>query len=182
MTATSRPFGNDGLGFIRVRRRKFTGKPDWRSCREREGKPLPTESVSFDLVRAVRIDGKPRHKCVLGLGHLLNVDEYGGYLVNFWLHVISRARRHGLGVEIRRRLADEMIHKGARLPTTAQYEKMWDRYVAHPPNYHEAEMIEIKSWMTGDDSIEIPEPAPFDLQGSIDAINFRAPLSAVARS
>ena len=153
MTATSRPFGNDGLGFIRVRRRKFTGQRYWRACREREGKPMPTELVSFDLVRSVRIDGKPRHECLLGLGHLWNVDGDGGYhgsLVTFWYRVFYWTAAFGMDADTRRRLADELVFKGARLPTMAQWEKVWARETM-PDGSHlsEAEMIEIKSLLTG---------------------------------
>src|SRR5689334_23274998 len=49
-------FGNDG--FIRVRRRKIKGgHPDMRAYRLRRGLAATT-SASFDLVRAVRVNGK----------------------------------------------------------------------------------------------------------------------------
>jgi len=61
-------FGNYGLGFVRVRKRKLKGgHADWRDYRESRGL-LATASASFDLVRAVRANGKPRHKFVFGLG------------------------------------------------------------------------------------------------------------------
>src|SRR5262245_29783500 len=62
-------FGNDAtIGFIRTRKRKIKGgHPDWREYRALNGK-LATTSISFDLVRAVRVNGKPRHEFVLGFG------------------------------------------------------------------------------------------------------------------
>jgi hypothetical protein len=66
--ARSGAFGNDNVGFIRVRRRSLT--PYWEHS--------ATASASYDIVRAVRIDGKPRHVFVLGLGSLKDVETRVG--------------------------------------------------------------------------------------------------------
>src|SRR6266508_2633597 len=78
-------FGNDGVGFIRVRRRTLT--PYWEHS--------ATASASYDIVRAVRIDGKPRHVFVLGLGSLRDV-ETSGRRAYFWQHAVERMVAHGL--------------------------------------------------------------------------------------
>lgn len=63
-------FGNYRLGFIRLRKRSLKGyDPSWREYRPGV---RATASTSFDLVRAVRVDGKPRHDFVLGLGSIKN--------------------------------------------------------------------------------------------------------------
>jgi hypothetical protein len=63
------------VGFIRVRKRKLKPKYRWHTpsrgryagiSRKVEIPDSSVESVSYDLVRAVRINGKPRHKFVLG--------------------------------------------------------------------------------------------------------------------
>jgi hypothetical protein len=54
-STVSGTFGNYSIGFIRVHRRKLAGRNYGRH----------TSSASYDLVRAVRVDGKPRHKFVL---------------------------------------------------------------------------------------------------------------------
>ena len=93
----SRLLGNDGIGFVRVRHRRLKR----------------TASASFDLVRACRVNGKPRHEFVLGLGSLKGNDRAPSY---FWLFAIWRMKRHGLSELQRLRLIGEMIRKGARLP------------------------------------------------------------------
>jgi hypothetical protein len=115
-------FGNDTLGFIRVRKR-----PCWSRG--------ATASWSFDIVKAVRVNGKPRHKFVLGLGSLRIVTdvEWGdgsSDLIRFWMYAIRRMVRHGIAEERRRRLAAEMVRKGARLPTAPQcreFIEVWPR-------------------------------------------------------
>jgi hypothetical protein len=88
-------FGNDALGFIRVRKRKLKGgHPQWRACRTRTG-TLQSHSSSFDLVKAVRVNGKPRHQFVLGLGSQKNVDRWHE-LGWFWSRAIRKMIRHGL--------------------------------------------------------------------------------------
>jgi len=106
VTKTGQCYPFDNYGFIRVRKRRLkAGDPNARTWR----RYLSLTSQSFDLVKAVRIDGKPRHKFVLGLG--------------FWVRAVWRMIRHGLTPEQRRRLIAEMARKGARLPTTAECEK-----------------------------------------------------------
>jgi hypothetical protein len=116
-------FGNDTVGFIRVRKRKLKGgSPSTREYRAATGKPVATASMSFDLVRAVRVNGKPRHEFVLGLGSLRDYMRRESELVHFWLSAIFRLIDHGLAEEQRQRLIAEMVRKGARLPTEAQCE------------------------------------------------------------
>jgi hypothetical protein len=120
-------FGNDGVGFIRVRKRKIKGgHAEWREYRARNG-TLATTSTSYDLVRAVRVNGKPRHKFVLGLGSLKDYERDSD-VVWFWVRALRRMIRHGLDENQRQRLAAEMARKGARLPTTLeceQYDQGW---------------------------------------------------------
>jgi hypothetical protein len=111
--------GNDTIGFIRVRKRKLkSGHPAWRDVRGR----VATISMSFDIVRAVRVDGKPRHEFVLGLGSLRDYNPRRG-LVQFWIDAIRRMIKHGLTKEQRERFVAEMARKGARLPSDAQCEQ-----------------------------------------------------------
>lgn len=136
------PFGNDGLGFIRVRKRTLKGgDASWRAYRERAG-TLVTASMSFDLVRAVRVDGKPRHKFVLGLGSLK--DNRGcSVLAGFWIQAIRKMRRHGLDVQQRHCLANQMARKGAPWPTAEQC----DGYVESWNKHFEEHMDELKTWI-----------------------------------
>jgi hypothetical protein len=103
-------FGNYRLGFLRTRKRNLKGGL-WRKF---------TSSTSFDLVRATRIDGKPRHQFVLGLGSLKDKMEDRA-LSWFWLRALWRMKRHGLDPEQRHALAKEMIRKGATLPTSDKW-------------------------------------------------------------
>lgn len=115
----SATFGNDTIGFVRVRKRRLKGgHRDWRACRAQKGM-LATTSSSFDLVKAVRVDGKPRHLFVLGLGSQKD-HEREGALAWFWVRAIRRMTQHGLTATQRRQLGGEMVRKGARLPTLAQ--------------------------------------------------------------
>jgi hypothetical protein len=106
-------FGNDAAGFIRVRKRKLKG------CRG-------TSSRSFDVVRAVRINGKPRHKFVLGLGSQKS-GASGNDAARMLLRAIGRMKDHGLSESQRRSLLDELVRKGARRPTAAECEA-WRRF------------------------------------------------------
>ena len=96
------------IGFIRVRKRKLKG-----AHRARYGRPI-TSSASFDIVRAVRVDGRPTHLFVLGLGSQKSIDPHGP--CRFWIWAIHRMIRHGLTESQRYRLMAEMVRKGARLP------------------------------------------------------------------
>ena len=117
---TVKSFGNYRLGFLRTRKRHLKGgAAEWREYRARNG-ALVTSSTSFDLVRATRIDGKPRHQFVLGLGSLKDkVKDHE--LAWFWLRALWRMKRHGLDPEQRHALAKEMIRKGATLPTSDKW-------------------------------------------------------------
>jgi hypothetical protein len=108
-------FGNDSPGFIRVRKRRLKGSQ--RSF----GGVLQVASVSFDLVKAMRIGGKPRHKFVLGLGSQKNGDT-GRQAALMLLLAVGRMKAHGLNEIQRRALLAELIRKGARRPTIAEGE------------------------------------------------------------
>jgi len=111
----------DSAGFIRVRKRTLKGgHPDLRAYRAEAGE-LATASFSFDLVKGLRIDGKPRHKFVLGLGSQKNFER-AGHVVAFWTLALRRMKRRGLAYHKRRRLALMMVRKAARLPTLADCE------------------------------------------------------------
>jgi hypothetical protein len=120
-------FGNDTPGFVRVRKR---------SCSSHGA----TASWSFDVVRAFRVNGKPRHKFMLGLGsqrRIVTDVEYwgdgGSELIRFWMRAIGRMRRHGITEERRRSLVAEMVRKGAHWPTTSQcreFLRVWPQYQA----------------------------------------------------
>jgi hypothetical protein len=77
--------------------------------------------MSFDLVKAVRVDGKPRNKFVLGLGSQKD-GVTGRIAAHLLLIAISRMKRHGLNETQRRLLLSEMIRKGARRPTITEVE------------------------------------------------------------
>ena len=66
------------------------------------------------MVKAVRVDGKPRHKFVLGLGSQKNYDKR--HIMWFWYYAIRRMKRHGLTEAQRYRIAAEWVRKGARSP------------------------------------------------------------------
>jgi hypothetical protein len=122
-------------GFIRVRRRELKGgHPDLRLYRARVGDERATTSMSFDLVRAVRVNGKPRHQFLLGLGSQKNdrraVDRY----FTFWLFAISRMAKHGLSELQRRRLMNEMVRKGAQLPSPGACELQAPAWRKHRPS------------------------------------------------
>ena len=138
-------FGNDGIGFIRVRRRKLKGgQPSVRALPSLYGERA-RGSVSFDLVKAVRVDGKPRHKFVLGLGSQKD-GATGRVAAHMLLLAIGRMKRHGLNVAQRRALLTELIRKGARRPTIAECEgwnmnSTWTAYVD-----------ELAAWLSGADA------------------------------
>jgi hypothetical protein len=156
MCITNADLVTTGLGFIRVRHRKLNGgHPYLRAYRERNGRPPLTESVSFDLVRAVRIDGKPRHKFVLGLGSQQNVDDHPHGPILFWVDAVCKMKRHGLDGNDRRRLADEMSRKGARPPTIAQCEAM----SAFWGDFHKDDLDEIMAWLRSSQSYRRARPA-----------------------
>jgi hypothetical protein len=147
-----RLLGNDA-GFIRVRKRKLKGgHPDWRAYRARQGS-LATTSMSFDLVRAVRVNGKPRHEFILSLGSLKDYERHG--VVWFWIDVVRRLTRHGLDADQRKRLAAEMVRKGARLPTADacnQYDRNWRDWLPHNQTQYHIPVDEIRTWLHSDQS------------------------------
>ena len=76
--------------------------------------------MSFDVVRAARVNGKPRHQFVFGIGSIKNRMEKRD-LAWFWLQALWRMKRAGLDAEQRRALADEMRRKGATALTADQW-------------------------------------------------------------
>jgi hypothetical protein len=119
-------FGNDSPGFIRVRKRRLKGgHQDWRAYRARTG-TLVTASISFDLVKAVRFNSKPRHKFVLGLGSQKD-RATGRDAAHMLLLAIGKMKRHGLDERQRCALLAELIRKGVRRPTITECEE-WNRF------------------------------------------------------
>jgi hypothetical protein len=132
-------FGNDaGVGFIRVRKRKL--------------KTLATSSASFDLVRAVRVGGRPRHEFVLGFGSQKDSDRDHD-LCRFWKRAIHRMVKRGLAEDRRSRLIAEMVRKGARLPTIPTCEE----HVRFWPGWNQSAIEEIMAWLR-DAEATPPEP------------------------
>src|SRR6266496_2424969 len=121
--------GNDTIGFIRVRRRHLKGGHPEVRANPRYYRPQATISVSFDLVRAVRVGGKPRHEFVLGLGSQKNIEHNGHCW--FWASAVGRMTRHGLHEPQRHRLVAEMIRKGAQVPSVAECEQHMAVWPAH---------------------------------------------------
>jgi hypothetical protein len=99
---------DETVGFIRVRKRKL--KPDYLG--------RIRESVSYDLVRAVRINGKPRHKFVLGFGS--PVSRYYDSAVPFWGRVFARTAHHGFSKPQQFQIADQLRRKNIPLPTVKE--------------------------------------------------------------
>jgi hypothetical protein len=153
MTASNGELVTTSPRFIRVRRRRLADHGRLHDCHEKHGQVPPTHSASFDLVRAVRIDGKPRHEFVLGLGSQKNVDYYNNGTMSFWMDALGKMQRHGLDVDERRRLANELSRKGARLPTMAHCERAqewWRQYPSHLEAFINSQLErvnEIMSWL-----------------------------------
>jgi hypothetical protein len=125
----SATFGNDTAMFIRVRRRALKGgHRDWRAYRKSKGL-IAEASASYDVVRAVRINGKPRQKFLLGLGSLkVKERDEARDLIWFWVHAMCRMRRHGLSDEQQRRLIAALVRKGVQKPSTDEclrFAKEW---------------------------------------------------------
>jgi hypothetical protein len=97
------------IGFIRVRRRPLYS----RDPRKHFGR-------SFDIVRAVRIDGQPTHEFVLGLGSLNETRPAAFDVCDFWLGALDRMKRHGLSPNKRRKFVEAMVTKGVQRPTITQ--------------------------------------------------------------
>ena len=140
--------GNDTALFVRVRRRKLKGG----HYRWRTGDRTPiTASASYDVVHAVRIDGKPRHQFLFGLGSLKegNSDHE---MVLFWDHAISKMKRNKLDEERRRRLMDEMIRKGVPAPLADALDTdYWRNRCSWLPGTHEM-LDELKRYIASKDA------------------------------
>lgn len=131
-------FGNYGLQFVRVRKRALKGgHSESRWWRARDG-ILASSATSFDVVRAVRVNGKPRHQFVFGLGSLK--DKRRSYeLPWFWYKAFRNMRWVGLNVEQRRALANELMRKGAPPLSPSDVQR----------RFEPEDLPEILSWFAG---------------------------------
>ena len=111
----SHPVSTATVGYVRIRKRTLKGGTPERPSRRFGG---ARSSVSFDIVRAVRVNGKSRQRFVLGLGPL--TDERERHQMRFWVNALGSMRRYGLDAQQRRKFAFEMVRKGAPLPTAAE--------------------------------------------------------------
>jgi phage-related protein len=94
----------ESVGFIRMRKRQTKTWGD---------------AANYDIVRAVRINGKPTHQFVLGLGSVHEGNQNSGN-VTFWMDAIERMTKHGLSPSERAYFVAACERKGARLPTRQQ--------------------------------------------------------------
>jgi hypothetical protein len=81
-------------------------------------KDAPTQSFSYDLVRAVRINGKPCHKFVLGFGS--PVSRWSKSTIGFWTRVLARTEKHGFTKDQQFQIADQLRRKGIPLPSVKE--------------------------------------------------------------
>jgi len=112
-------------GFIRVRKRKLYGRAHWVVSRrsktgyvKRYDRAVPLPAASYDIVRAVRLNGKPTHKFVLTLGTLRQYSQTER-TIEFWTGAVRRMAQHGLSKEQRKHFVLACVRKGAQLPTLA---------------------------------------------------------------
>jgi hypothetical protein len=115
------------VGFIRVRKRKLKPKYRWYTpstgryagiSRKVQIPDSTVESVSYDLVRAVRINGEPRHKFVLGFGNF--TSRWNKSVEPFWVRSFSKIERHGFTKDQRFEIAEKLKRKGIPLPTVKE--------------------------------------------------------------
>jgi hypothetical protein len=102
-------------GFVRVRKRRLKGG-NYRDVyyTKRAYAGGPTASTSYDLVRAERVNGKPRHRFVLGLGSLKEPRKWDHDLEWFWANAFHNLKTYGLDERQCRHITDEMVRKGDR--------------------------------------------------------------------
>lgn len=123
-------FGNDAM-FVRVRRRKIKGgHPDWREYRRRTGN-LAEASASFDVVKAVRINGQPRQKFLCGLGSLKDEQHSDWKLCHFWHRALCRMVLAGFDADQRLRVMEMAARKSVPLPGPESVEKFAERQESH---------------------------------------------------
>jgi hypothetical protein len=89
------------IGFVRVRKRAL-----------KDG----GSAVTFDLLRSLRIDGKPTNKFVMTIGTQRSDRDDP----RFWPRAVARMVAHGLPAQQRQRLVEEMVRKGAKPPGKRQ--------------------------------------------------------------
>ena len=84
--------------------------------------PSSTESGSYDLVRAVRINGQPRHKFVLGFGSPVG-SRLGQSPIEFWMRVLRSTKGHGFTKAQQSQIIEQLKRKGIPLPTLEECKK-----------------------------------------------------------
>jgi hypothetical protein len=117
------------VGFIRVSKRKLKPKYRWSKGKDKWGchykiwdKSAPV-SLSYDLVRAERINGEPRHKFVLGFGSPASASKYVGEprgVTLFWTRSFDRMGKHGLSKAQQFQIAEQLKRKGIPLPSVKE--------------------------------------------------------------
>jgi hypothetical protein len=122
------------VGFIRVRKRKLKPKYRWSKGKDKWGchykiwdKSAQT-AVSYDLVRAVRISGQPRHKFVLGFGS--PVSRWYNSVEPFWARAFASMARHGLSKAQQFEIAEKLRRKRIPLPSVNECEQGDDVLIA----------------------------------------------------
>lgn len=154
--AARRPFGNDVAVFVRVRKRKL--KMKWVHGRRRNicyrckrFDNLPTVSASYDVVRAVRINGKPRQKFIAGLGSLQTPISTWG-LLWFWRDALAKIQI--FSERQRSSIFAGLIRKGVGTVTKADCQEFVEHY---------------KNWMKLEDFADLLRTNGVDPMSNLDA-------------
>jgi hypothetical protein len=85
-------------------------------------KGVATASASYDVVETVRVDGKPRHKFVLGLGSLKQPSTE--HVVRwFWINAVNRMLHSNLSNQQCLDLMRDLASKAVPAPTAEQCEE-----------------------------------------------------------
>ena len=139
-------FGNDAAPvndiamFVRVRRRTLKGgHPEWREYRERTGS-IVKASASYDVVRAVRVNGKPRHKFVCGLGSIKQNGNPRDH-ERFWTSALCRMIRAGLSPASRSKIIKLAIAKGAPTLSVSVINKELEHYTTYPTPFQMPQQV-----------------------------------------
>ena len=127
------------VGFIRVRKRKLKPKYRWSKGKDKWGchykiYSKPTESVTYDLVRAVRINGQPRHKFILCFGSPVSrwYKSYsaGSTIERFWARAFAGMAHLGFTEVQQFQIAEKLKRKGIPLPSVKECEEGNDTLIA----------------------------------------------------
>jgi hypothetical protein len=94
------------IGFVRGRKRKLKGIHPNRFWH----RPGPQASASYDLVKAERVNGKPRHRFVLCAR---SKSRLGKTRLCGFGRTFQRMMSRGLSKQQRHHIASEMVRKGA---------------------------------------------------------------------